>query len=125
MISFFSKRSVVARRLIAVVTAALLVLGSASRSSAASTFYTCKSVDVHSFAERIHVRCNQPTGGGIVFFAVSTANSAHAARILSVLMTAHLTGRNIVVEYDPNDTSGTAFGCQAHDCRRLLSVGVL
>jgi hypothetical protein len=54
-----------------------------------------------------------------VYFSVATANSVHAARILSVLMMAHLSARSIVVEYDPNDTSGTAFGCQAHDCRRL------
>jgi UDP-N-acetylmuramyl pentapeptide phosphotransferase/UDP-N-acetylglucosamine-1-phosphate transferase len=125
MIHFRSNRLPVARAWLAVVTCAVLIFGSAARSSAATTFYTCKSVDIHSFAERIHVRCDQPTGGGIVFFAAATANSAHAARILSVLMMAHLTGRTLVVEYDPNDTSGTAFGCQAHDCRRLLSVGVL
>ena len=75
-------------------------------------------------AERIHVRCAQATSAGIVFFAVATANSAHAARILSSLLLAHTAGKTIVVEFDPNDTTGTAFGCSAHDCRRLLSVAV-
>ncbi len=116
--------SAATRGLLAVLTSVMLVFGSASPSFAASTFYTCKSVEVGTYAERIHVRCNRAASGGIVFFAVSTSNSAHAARILSLLTTAHLTARNIVVEYDPNDTSGTAFGCQAQDCRRLLSVGV-
>ncbi len=125
MIQLHSNRLPVARGWLALVICALLTLGSATGSSAASTFYTCKSVNVSSFAERIHVRCDKAAAGGIVYFAIATANSAHAARILSVLMTAHLTGRNLSVEYDPNDTSGTAFGCQAHDCRRLLSVGVL
>jgi hypothetical protein len=107
-----------------VVAGAFMILGSATPSFAASTFYSCKSVDVSVYAERIHVRCDKAATGGIVFFAVSTANSAHAARILSVLLTAHTTGRTITIEYDPNDTSGTAFGCQTSNCRRLLSVAV-
>jgi hypothetical protein len=91
---------------------------------AASTFFTCKSVDVSSYPERIHVRCDKPASGVIVFFAIPTANSAHAARILSILTSAHIARRNIVVEYDPADMSGEAFGCVASNCRRLLSVGV-
>lgn len=109
----------------AVVTSALLALYSTTPAFAAPTFHTCKSLDVSTYAERIHVRCNVAASGGIVYFAVATANSAHAARMLSVLTTAHLTQKSIRVEFDPNDTSGTAFGCQAHDCRRLLSVGLL
>ena len=91
---------------------------------AASTFYTCKSVDVTVYPERIHVRCNKATSGGFVFFAIPTANSAHAARILSILTTAHVASRNIEVEYDPADKSGDAFGCHSSNCRRLLSVGI-
>jgi hypothetical protein len=103
---------------------ALLALVPAQPSFAASTFFTCKSVDVAVYPERIHVRCAQAASGGIVFFAVPTANSAHAARILSALLMAHSVGKNVVVEFDPNDTTGTAFGCAANDCRRLLSVAV-
>jgi hypothetical protein len=125
MIQPRSSLSPVTCMLLAVVTSTLLIFGSVTRSFASSVFYTCKSVNVSSYAERVHVRCDKATSSGIVFFAVATANSAHAARILSVLMMAHLTATSIQIEYDPNDTSGTAFGCQAHDCRRLLSVGVL
>jgi hypothetical protein len=117
-----STRSVAARGLWVVLAGVMLVLGSASPSFA--TYFTCKSTEVRVFPERIHVRCDKAASGGIVYFAISTTNSAHAARILSLLTTAHLTARNLVVEYDPNDTSGTAFGCQANDCRRILSVGV-
>lgn len=102
----------------------LLTLVPARPSFAASTFFTCKSVDVAVFPERIHVRCTQPAVWNVVFFAVSTANSAHAARILSALLVAHSVGKNVVVEFEPNDTTGTAFGCAANDCRRLLSVAV-
>jgi hypothetical protein len=92
---------------------------------AAPTVHTCKSADVAVYAERLHVRCDVATSGGIVYFALATANSAHAARILSLLTTAHLTQKSLRLEFDPSDTSGTAFGCQANDCRRLLSVGIL
>ena len=112
------------RVLLASMAVALLTLAPARMSFAASTFSTCKPVEVATYAERIHVRCVQATSGGIVFFAVATANSAHAARILSSLLMTHTVGKNIVVEFDPSDTSGTAFGCMAHDCRRLLSVAV-
>lgn len=104
---------------------AVLSLGFASSAFAAQTFHNCKSVDVGVYAERIHVRCDVAAAGGIVYFAVATANSAHAARILSVLNSAHVAQRQIRVLFDPADTSGTAFGCAANDCRRLLAVGML
>ena len=91
----------------------------------ADEFYTCKPVDVTVYPERIHVRCDKPTSGGIAFFAVPTASTepAHVARILSVLLIARATAKNVEVQYDPEDISGTDFGCRADDCRRLVAVG--
>lgn len=108
---------------LAAVVAATLPSGPAA-SAATQVFHECKSVNVYVFPERIHVRCDKAKNN-IIYFAVSTANSAHAARVLSVLVTAHAAGRTIAVVFDPNDTTGTQFGCAANDCRRLLSVGVL
>jgi hypothetical protein len=92
--------------------------------SAAQTTHSCKSVDVTTFPERIHVRCSTAASGGIVYFAVPTANNENAARILSTLLAGHIAGKNMVIGYDTTDTSGTAFGCAKNDCRRLLYVGV-
>ena len=92
--------------------------------SAQQTTYSCKSVDVTTFPERVHVRCSTAASGGIIFFAVPTANNEHAARILSTLLAGHISGRTLVIGYDPTDTSGAAFGCATNDCRRLLYVGV-
>jgi hypothetical protein len=91
----------------------------------ADEWYYCKPVDVTVYAERIHVKCDKPTSGGIAFFAVPTASEdpAHVARILSVLLIARATGKNVGVLYNPADTKGTDFGCSATDCRRLVSVG--
>jgi hypothetical protein len=95
-----------------------------STASAAQTTFSCKSVDVTTFPERIHVRCSTAASGGIVFFAVPTANNEHAARILSTLLAGHIAGKTLVIGYDPADTSGTSFGCAQNDCRRLIYVGV-
>jgi hypothetical protein len=123
MMQLHASQFLIARVSFVVVISVSLIFGSATKAFAAR--HTCNSVDVAAFANRIHVRCDIAASGGIVFFAVATANSAHAARILSVLMMAHLTTRKIIIEYNPNDTTGTSFGCLANDCRRLLSVAVL
>ena len=112
------------RLLLVPATAAVLALAPAHPSFAASSFFGCKSVEVATYPERIHVKCAQPANGNYFYFAIPTANSAHAARILSTLLMGHTVGKNLVVEFDPADTSGTAFGCGANDCRRLLSVAV-
>jgi hypothetical protein len=92
--------------------------------SAAPVSHSCRATEVATFPERIHVRCNKAAGGGIVFFAVPTANNEHAARILSTLLTGHVAGKTMVMGYDTTDTSGAAFGCAANDCRRLHYVRV-
>jgi hypothetical protein len=109
---------------VSVIVVVLLVSGLARQSFAATTTYVCKSVEVMTYDVRVHVRCDKAAAGGIVFFAASTANSQHAARILSVLLMAHTTARPIAIQYDPSDTSGSDFGCAVTDCRRLLAVGV-
>jgi hypothetical protein len=150
MVRFHATQSTILRASLAVVISALLILGSATQAFAASEHHTCNSVEVATFTDRVHVRCAQgpawsvpgsveageciePRGcAGIVFFAVATADSAHAARILSVLMMAHLAPRapdgspwrKIVIEYDRNDTTGPSFGCLEEDCRPILSVAV-
>ena len=86
--------------------------------------FLSKSVDVTTFPERVHVRCSTAASGGIIYFAVPTANNESAARILSTLLAGHIAGRTLVIGYDTTDTSGTAFGCAQNDCRRLLYVGI-
>jgi hypothetical protein len=142
MVRFHATQLTILRASLAVVISALLILGSATQAFAASEHHTCNSVEVATFTDRVHVRCAQgpawsvpgsvevgeciePRGcAGIVFFAVATADSAHAARILSVLVVAHLAPRPIVIEYDRNDTTGPSFGCLEEDCRPILSVAV-
>lgn len=82
--------------------------------------FVCQPTEVAVYQGRLHVRCSQTVndGGNVIrFWAVSTANAQHANRFLTVAASALVSGRNLKVSYTPGDTSGTAFGCQANDCR--------
>jgi hypothetical protein len=73
-------------------------------------------------APRLHVRCDE-SFSGVVYFAASTTDAAQAGRILSVIQTALVAGRTLIVNYEPNDLSGAAIGCQTNDCRLIRRIG--
>jgi hypothetical protein len=82
----------------------------------------CNPVDVASFGNRVHVRCN-PGNGPIVFFAVSTENPATAQRFQDLALAALLNGKKLTIQYEQRDTTtGPAFGCASSDCRPALSI---
>lgn len=83
----------------------------------------CTPIAVAHFDARVHVRCSVPVSG-IVYFAVPTSNNNRAARVLALLGTALAAGRDITIFYDPADTSGTAVGCAATDCRLIQAVEI-
>ena len=71
---------------------------------------------------RIDVKCKETFDNGIRFFAVSTSKADFADNVLSVLNSAILARRTVRIRYDPKDLSGSSFGCNNNDCRRLLSI---
>jgi hypothetical protein len=87
-------------------------------------WFTCTSGGVAAFEERIHVRCTVPTADGISFFALGTGDPPHTARILSILSMAHVTGKPLLILYDPADTRGDEIGCAVNDCRLILAVEI-
>jgi hypothetical protein len=89
----------------------------------AATWVTCTPNNVAAFSNRIHVRCNE-SYSGIRYFAYPTTNAAAAARFLSLLASAQVAGHTLQILYDPADTSGTAYGCLASDCRPLQAVAL-
>ena len=92
---------------------------------AAQTWSTCKPVRVANYANRVHVKCAASVSGGIWYFAYPGADTATAARMLSLLSSAFIAGRTLQVLYDPADKSGAGFGCQVNDCRKLLAAEML
>jgi hypothetical protein len=82
---------------------------------------SCVTQEVGTFADRVYVRCAASVGG-IFSFAVPTKDPSNAARMLSILTTAHVAGRTLQLTYDPGDKTGPSFGCPAKDCRLLLGA---
>ncbi|GAB4534559.1 MAG: hypothetical protein Fur0018_24470 [Anaerolineales bacterium] len=86
-----------------------------------STWVTCTPNNVAVFSERIHVKCNE-SYSGVRYFAYPTTNAAATARFLSLLTSAQVAGHTLSILYNPADTSGTAYGCAASDCRPFQAV---
>jgi hypothetical protein len=84
--------------------------------------YTCTPNLVVSANNRVVARCAVAYNSTISWFAYPTSDSANASRMLSVFETAKATGDTITVYFDTTDTSGTAFGCLATDCRAIWAV---
>jgi hypothetical protein len=83
--------------------------------------FTCTAQGAGVYpGSRIHVRCN-PGDGAIAYFGLSIAN-ADASRVLSVITTAVAARRPLVIQYDPNDLSGAAFGCLTSNCRAIQGM---
>jgi hypothetical protein len=93
--------------------------------AASLTWFQCTPANVAVFEERVHVKCTASAPGGIRYFAKATADADAAARVLSLLSIAQVTGRTLDIRYDPADTSGATIGCQANDCRLIVAVGLL
>lgn len=93
-----------------------------SDAPATAVWISCTPIGVVVYAGREHVQCLE-SFSGISYFAVSTADPSHAARVLSVISTAQVAGRVVSILYDPADTSGAAIGCQPSSCRLILGVG--
>jgi hypothetical protein len=85
-------------------------------------FCTPNQVVVFTEAPRLQVRCDE-SFSGVVYFAAPTADSAQASRILSVIQTALVAGRTLIVNYEPADLNGARIGCQSNDCRLIRRIG--
>ena len=109
-----------------------LLLVVARTSEAANYWYLCNApTHIGLFTNRVHVFCTSttpisgapPLNAAIFWFAVPTSlDSAAASRFMSLWQTSVLSAKPIWLELDPNDTSGTTFGCGTADCRRVIGT---
>lgn len=91
--------------------------------SAAATWHTtCVPEGVVVYTTRVHIKCTAPVGG-MSYFAVSTEDKDHVARVLNTLSIAQALGRTVSILYDPAITTNLPPGCQQNDCRTLIAVG--
>jgi hypothetical protein len=95
---------------------------------AAGVTWTCAPDLVVSANVRVVAKCASPyvIGGAnpanIYWFAYPTSDSGNASRMLSVFETAKATGSTVTFYFDTTDTSGTAYGCLAGDCRAIWAA---
>lgn len=103
---------------IGLVSAAFVGAGNVAAASATTG---CTAEEVAVFANRIYVRCAAAVGG-VSIFALPTTDAPHAARMLSLLSTAHVAGRAMTLIYETDAGAGGNFGCPPTDCRLLLGA---
>jgi hypothetical protein len=110
--------------LVAVIAAVSMIQANGAQAAAPTTgvAYTCTPNLVVSANIRVVAKCVAAYSGTIFWFAYPTSDSANASRMLSVFETAKATGSTITVYFDTADTSGTAYGCLATDCRAIWAV---
>jgi hypothetical protein len=110
----------------------VVLLALAVPARAADYWYICNPTNhVAAFLDRVHIFCQSTTpvatapalNAAILWFAVPTSpDSATASRFMSLLQTAVITAKPIWLNLNPDDTSGSSFGCGAANCRRILGV---
>jgi hypothetical protein len=98
------------------------VLLGADHALAQQLWVPCKPVEAAAFPNRVHMKCAAQVDARFWYFATSTSDPRLAARVLSVIESAQLGDKYLSVLFDPSDQSGTAFGCQANDCRNIVAV---
>jgi polyhydroxybutyrate depolymerase len=81
----------------------------------------CTPTEVARFQNRIHIRTLERFAD-IVYFAAPMTDEPLATQVLTLASSAIASGDLLVITYDPAAVSGTAFGCQNHDCRKIEAI---
>ncbi len=88
----------------------------------AASPFTCTIANVAVYENRIHVKC-VPGDGAIFYFAyaVDSAHSSTANRMLATANSAYAVGDKLVVWYDSNSSHNPP-GCLVSDCRLMVGL---
>lgn len=132
----------VALEILLIIILVLMTLSFKSAPGAATTqapeapealnWYVCNAPNhIGLFKNRVHIYCGTTTpiagapvlSSSIHWFAIPTApDSAAASRFMSLMQTSVITSKPVWLQVDPVDTSGSSFGCNASDCRRIYGL---
>ena len=86
-------------------------------------WYSCTPDQVASYENRIHVKCEKPVGS-IYYFAIATDKGEYSRNALSLMVGAKLANRTLRIYYGKEDYSGSEFGCQVGNCRRVKGISL-
>ena len=90
--------------------------------TAPTTTFSCTPDIIVSANVRVVAHCNPGYDNTIYWFAYPTSDSGNASRMLSLFESARATGSTVTFYFEPNDTSGTSYGCLASDCRAIWAA---
>jgi hypothetical protein len=108
-------------KLLSTLGLSLAMIGSLAAAANAATF-VCTPTKVAVLNNRMHAECSAAGTDGastIYYWSVPTSDTAFANRFLSVVSSAIISGRQVEMVFNPGDTSGSTFGCDGSNCRRL------
>jgi hypothetical protein len=105
--------------------ALFVLVGATLAGSADAAVYQCAVRAVAAFTNRVHVQCTQPYNTTISYFAAPASDRDLASRMEAIGLVAQVTGTVVNLYFNPSDTSGTNFGCQASDCQRITGIEVV
>ena len=91
----------------------------------AGVIWTCNPDLVVSANVRVVAHCASLYTNGVItiyWFAYLISDSGNASRMLSLFETAKATSSTVTFYFDTADTSGTAYGCLAGDCRAIWAA---
>lgn len=114
--------------LIGLVAGLLTVIGAVYSAEVAwAAEFRCTLKDVVVYSNRVHCQCTTTTPDGssnIRYFAVSTADAKLADRLLTIGTTSLVSSRRFIAGFTNGDVSGSSFGCNSNDCRKLTYFGM-
>jgi len=83
----------------------------------------CPVLEVATFANRVHVKCQQGGTTLVPFFAVPTGSASEATRLVTLGSAALMGAGKLEITYEVTSTTDIeAFGCLKRDCRRPLQL---
>ncbi|MRR59352.1 MAG: hypothetical protein EG824_14250 [Deltaproteobacteria bacterium] len=81
----------------------------------------CTPTEVARFGDRIHIRTLERFEG-IEYFAVPLSEELLATHAFTLAGSAISSGDMLLITYETDDVTGTAFGCQGSNCRKILAI---
>jgi hypothetical protein len=88
----------------------------------ASATTMCVVADVHTYSDRMHIRCKQAIDGSIFYFASESGSTVSAQlQVLNAIQFNGLVNKLVAITYAPDPGQNPA-GCLTSDCRRLLGT---
>lgn len=92
-----------------------------SLSWSAANSVSCKVINIASFSNRVHLKCQTATSDGVQYFAVSST-AIDATAVFAVASAAFQKGEKVKVSYDNDNRNGETYSCNYTTCREISSV---